>query len=180
MSARFDLALARDDLDGAAAVLDAWLPEPADHRAALELIIHRAALLAAQGSRGDALTTLADALMRAEPSARRLPFLQVPAAVSLLKSDVRLATRPFAASIVAAADAVADRADSHERLVEPLTNRERQVLALLPTRLTNAEMAASLYVSVNTLKTHVRHIYLKLDAVDRDHAVERAALLGIL
>ena len=179
-SARFDLALARSDLDGAEAVLDAWVPEPADHRASLELLIRRAALLAAQGSRGRALTVLADALLHAEPAARRLPFVQVPAAVSLLKSEVRLATRPFAASIVAAADAVADRAESHERLVEPLTNREREVLALLPTRLTNAEMAASLYVSVNTLKTHVRHIYLKLDAVDRDHAVERAALLGIL
>ena len=69
---------------------------------------------------------------------------------------------------------------SNERLIEPLTVREREVLALLPTRLTNEEMASSLYVSVNTLKTHVRHIYVKLDAVDRDHAVERAAQLGIL
>ena len=179
-SARFDLAFARDELDGAAAVLDGWEPEPADHRAALELLIRRAALLAAQSRRGAALTVLAEALMRAEPAARRLPFVQVPAAVSLLKSEVRLATRPFPASVVAAANAVAERAESHERLVEPLTDREREVLALLPTRLTNAEMAASLYVSVNTLKTHVRHIYLKLDAVDRDHAVERAALLGIL
>ena len=179
-SERFDLALARGDLEEAAAVLDAWVPEPAHPRAALESLIRRAVLLAAQGSRGEALATLADALMRAEPAAQRLPFVNVPAVVSLLKSDVRLATRPFAASIVATADAVADRAESHQRLVEPLTNRERDVLALLPTRLTNAEMAASLYVSVNTLKTHVRHIYLKLDAVDRDHAVERAARLGIL
>ena len=67
-----------------------------------------------------------------------------------------------------------------ERRSAPRVAFGGEVLALLPTRLTTAEMAASLYVSVNTLKTHVRHIYLKLDAVDRDHAVERAALLGIL
>ncbi|HUS43611.1 MAG TPA: LuxR C-terminal-related transcriptional regulator [Ilumatobacteraceae bacterium] len=50
----------------------------------------------------------------------------------------------------------------------------------MPTRLTNAEMASSLYVSVNTLETHVRHIYVKLDADGRDEAVERATQLGIL
>ncbi len=100
--------------------------------------------------------------------------------ISLLKSDVQLLSRPFVRSIVDRAHAVQDRGTSHERLIEPLTDREREVLNLLPTRLTNAEMAAQLYVSVNTLKTHVRHIYVKLNADGRDEAVERAAQLGIL
>lgn len=178
--ARFDLAFASGDLAAASAILDSWMPLPDSRRSALGLLIRRAAVLAAEGHRRDALRVLADALMRAEPGAIRGPFLEVPAAVSLLKSDVQLSSQPFAASIIAGASAVDGRDPSHDGLIDPLTDREREVLTLLPTRLTNAEMAASLYVSVNTLKTHVRHIYVKLDAIDRDHAVERAAQLGIL
>ncbi len=51
-------------------------------------------------------------------------------------------------------------------LSEPLTDRERELLAYLPTRLTNAELAARFFVSVNTIKTHMAHIYRKLDAAE--------------
>jgi ATP/maltotriose-dependent transcriptional regulator MalT len=78
-------------------------------------------------------------------------------------------------------------ARAHERfrpagddLAEPLTDRERELLAYLPTRLTNAELAAQFYVSVNTIKTHMAHIYRKLDAANRSAAVARAAELGLL
>ncbi len=179
-SARLDLALAAGDLADAAVVLDAWTPRPADRRATLGFLVRRAVLLAAEGSRRDALSVLGEALLRADPGAVRSPFLEVPGALSLLRSDVQLATQPFARSIIDGAQAVDGRVASNDRLIEPLTVREQEVLALLPTRRTNEEMASSLYVSVNTLKTHVRHIYVKLDAVDRDHAVERAAQLGLL
>ncbi len=179
-SARFDLALACGDLIGARAILDSWSPVDNDRRARLGLLVRHGALLAAEGKRRGALSVLHDAVLRAEPGALRSPFLAVPAAVSLLKSDATLAGQPFARSIVAGAHVAQGRGASHEQLIDPLTDREREVLTLLPTRLTNAEMAALLYVSVNTLKTHVRHIYVKLDADGRDHAVERAAQLGIL
>lgn len=65
-------------------------------------------------------------------------------------------------------------------LAEPLTDRERELLAYLPTRLTNAELAAQFYVSVNTIKTHMAHIYRKLDAANRSAAVARATELGLL
>ena len=179
-SARFDLALAGGNLVEARAVIDSWTPNLVDRRGALGLLVRRGALLAAEGQRRLALSVLDEAVLRAEPGALRAPFLEVPSVVSLLKSDVQLLTRPFARSIVDGAHAVQDRGASPDQLVEPLTDREREVLALLPTRLTNAEMAALLYVSINTLKTHVRHIYVKLNVDGRDEAVDRAAQLGIL
>ena len=63
-------------------------------------------------------------------------------------------------------------------LTEPLTDRERELLAYLPTRLTNAELAARFFVSVNTIKTHMAHIYRKLDAPNRSAAVSRATELA--
>ena len=67
----------------------------------------------------------------------------------------------FARSILQAA-AAETRSDTASELVEPLTDREREILDYLPTRLSNTEIAAHLYVSVNTLKSHLRHIYTKL------------------
>jgi LuxR family maltose regulon positive regulatory protein len=65
-------------------------------------------------------------------------------------------------------------------LVEPLTDRELEVLRLLRTDLTGPEMAAALVVSVNTIKTHIKHIYSKLNVHCRYEAVQRAAEIGLL
>jgi LuxR family maltose regulon positive regulatory protein len=65
-------------------------------------------------------------------------------------------------------------------LVEPLTERELQVLRLMATDLTSPEMAEALFVSTNTVRTHIQHIYQKLDAHSRHEAVLRAQELGIL
>lgn len=65
-------------------------------------------------------------------------------------------------------------------LIEPLTARELELLAYLPSRLTNAELAARCFVSLNTVKTHMAHIYRKLDASGRDSAIARARELGLL
>jgi LuxR family maltose regulon positive regulatory protein len=55
-----------------------------------------------------------------------------------------------------------------------------RVLRFLPTNLTAAEIASEIYVSVNTVKTHMRNIYIKLDAHSRGEAVEYARELGLL
>ena len=65
-------------------------------------------------------------------------------------------------------------------LVEQLSERELIVLGYLPSRLSNVEIAARLYVSVNTLKTHLKNIYRKLDVRSRGAAIERAESLGLL
>jgi LuxR family maltose regulon positive regulatory protein len=63
---------------------------------------------------------------------------------------------------------------------ERLTEREVTILALLPTALSQRELAGSLFVSPNTLKTHLRAIYRKLGAESRDDAVLRARSAGLL
>jgi ATP/maltotriose-dependent transcriptional regulator MalT len=65
-------------------------------------------------------------------------------------------------------------------LLDPLTARELEILAYLPTRFSNIEIARRFYVSVNTVKTHIAHIYRKLDVADRDAAIDRAKTLGML
>ena len=54
------------------------------------------------------------------------------------------------------------------------------MLEKLAERLTYAEMAAELYLSLNTVKTHLRRAYMKLGATSRSSAIKRATSLGIL
>jgi LuxR family maltose regulon positive regulatory protein len=57
---------------------------------------------------------------------------------------------------------------------EGLSEREIEVLRLLATELTGPEIAQRLYVSINTLRTHTKHIFTKLDVTTRRAAVRRA------
>ncbi|MEE4276352.1 MAG: LuxR C-terminal-related transcriptional regulator, partial [Thermoleophilia bacterium] len=66
------------------------------------------------------------------------------------------------------------------QMTQPLTAAEQRVLNLLPTRLTANQMATRLFVTTNTVKTHMRHLYAKLDVTTRDAAVERSRELGLL
>jgi LuxR family transcriptional regulator, maltose regulon positive regulatory protein len=63
---------------------------------------------------------------------------------------------------------------------EPLTDRELSVLRYLPTMMTNAEIAKELFVSVNTVKAHLKRIYKKLGVTSRRQAVHQARALGLL
>jgi LuxR family maltose regulon positive regulatory protein len=65
-------------------------------------------------------------------------------------------------------------------LAEPLTERELAVLRLLPTRLSNREIGRQLYVSINTVRTHIQAIYRKLGVATRAEAVDMARELGLL
>jgi LuxR family transcriptional regulator, maltose regulon positive regulatory protein len=65
-------------------------------------------------------------------------------------------------------------------LLEPLSERELAVLRFLPTMMSNAEIAVEMFVSVNTVKTHLKHVYRKLDVADRRDCVKRARELRLL
>ena len=65
-------------------------------------------------------------------------------------------------------------------ILEPLTEKEREVLGHLAELLTTDEIAGAMFVSVNTVRTHVRNILRKLDASRRNEAVRRARELGII
>jgi LuxR family transcriptional regulator, maltose regulon positive regulatory protein len=68
----------------------------------------------------------------------------------------------------------------HEHLPEPISQAEARVLRLLQTSLSAPEIARELYVSVNTVRTHMRHLYDKLGAHRRLEALDRARALGLL
>ena len=82
--------------------------------------------------------------------------------------------RDSAAAAPAAAPAPA------AELVEPLSEREQVVLRYLPSSLSAGEIADELYVSLNTVKTHIKSIYRKLDTNRRWDAVRRARQLQLL
>ena len=65
-------------------------------------------------------------------------------------------------------------------IVEQLSDREREVLRLASSMHSTEEIAASMYLSVNTVKTHLKSIFRKLGATRRGEAVRRAKKLGLI
>jgi LuxR family transcriptional regulator, maltose regulon positive regulatory protein len=63
---------------------------------------------------------------------------------------------------------------------QPLTERELDVLRYLPTRLSTIDIAVRLGISPNTVKTHLKNIYKKLDARSRNQAIVKAARLRMI
>jgi LuxR family transcriptional regulator, maltose regulon positive regulatory protein len=96
-------------------------------------------------------------------------------------------TRPLSPAARIHARVALERFDAHAPLdgstpapvlVEPLTEREEEVLGYLFHGLSNKAIARAMFVSVETVKTHLKHLYGKLGAADRKDAVARARELG--
>ena len=139
-------------------------------------------LIAAEHDRSAALQLLEDALLVAAPLGMRRPFLVEAAGLRTLLADRIEAGTAVAAFAV---DLLRRMSGQHDRplpasLVEALTEREQVVLRYLASTLSNAEIAAELYLSVNTVKTHQRMVYRKLGADGRRDAVRRAKQLRLL
>jgi LuxR family maltose regulon positive regulatory protein len=126
----------------------------------------QAALEIRAGERHRARTTVAAAVRLAEPEALRRPFLEAPKAVRRLLAEDAGRIRP--------------EAISGEELIQPLTAKEREVLAHLSELLTTEEIADAMFVSVNTVRTHVRSILRKLSVSRRNEAVRRARALSLI
>jgi LuxR family maltose regulon positive regulatory protein len=109
----------------------------------------------------------------------RRPFVSALPVRRLLERHLGRPTAygPLVAELL---DALAKDADLPLGLLEPLSERERAVLRLLPTLLSYPEIAGELFVSVNTVKTHVKSIYRKLDVTGRREAVARARGLRLI
>ena len=102
---------------------------------------------------------------------------------SLLRRRIAQGTahRSLAGALLAGLDDAAPApAATATLLLEPLSDRELTVLRFLPTMMSNAEIAAEMFVSVNTVKTHLKHVYRKLDVTDRRDCVRRARELRLL
>jgi LuxR family maltose regulon positive regulatory protein len=93
------------------------------------------------------------------------------------KTSQRL-TRVPSWSVITAAQLPVDEPARAE--IEQLSPSELRVLRYLPTNLSRPEIASELSVSLNTVNTHIRNIYAKLQAQDRSSAVQRAREMRLL
>jgi LuxR family maltose regulon positive regulatory protein len=165
-------------LESLAAPADAAHPAVAVERAVLAALAHQTA-----GDEAAALAALDEALSLAEPEGIRRPLVEAGSILrELLARHLRRSPshRWFAAELLRQLDGAGGNGVAPAELLEPLSPREAEVLRYLPTMMSNADIAAELFVSVNTVKTHVKSIYRKLDATRRPDAVRRARQLHLL
>ncbi len=156
---------------------------------AIEILGLQAMAAQAKGDRGLALAAIENALTLAEPE----DFVQIfvdegsPMAHLLYEALDRgmapeYVSRLLAAFPVAEPEPAAptDSQPQESDLIEPLSERELEVLQLVAEGLTNREVAARLFLSLNTVKGHTRNIYGKLSVHSRTQAIARSRALGIL
>lgn len=161
----------------------------------LELLIIQSAIFVALDDTTAALHSLRQALVLAEPEGYLRKFVDEGPVIhtlllTLRKTGVAANQEPalteYIDDILEAFGAAArperetHPVAQHEKLVEPLTERERDVLARLAQGLSNAEIADSLIVAVSTVRTHIKNIYGKLEVRNRVEAVSVARDLDLL
>ena len=161
---------------------EADLPEAARLSAGLA----DARLRYASGDSAGGWHALACALRLAEREQLRLPLMLERGWLEpVVRRDPRLAEthRRLLAPIFGYDQVPAPAAPRDEApvlVVEPLTERELEVLTHVSSMMNTAEVASEMYISVNTVKTHLRNIYRKLAAAHRNEAVRRARQLQLI
>jgi LuxR family transcriptional regulator, maltose regulon positive regulatory protein len=193
----------RSHLDAAVALAQTWLAAGNLQAARRALTAPRAAASAASDygrveallvearlsyradDRGRGYRALEQALRLAGAEQLRLPFIMERAWIRpVLRQDPRLAGA-YQALLKPAATGSAlipapPPADAAPLIVEQLSQREREVIQHMSDMMSTAEIAAEMYISVNTVKTHLKSIYRKLSAAHRREAVRRARQLHLV
>jgi LuxR family maltose regulon positive regulatory protein len=147
---------------------------------AIEALLLLALAHQADGDTAPAVSRIAEALTRAEPERYVRVFLGAGAPMTaLLKTAVRHGRAAQQAAAILAASATPARASVQPGLVDELSSRELDVLRLLRSELSGPEIAAELVVSLNTIRTHTKNIFMKLGVNNRRAAVRRADELGL-
>lgn len=165
------------------------------HGSVLEVRLLQALTQHASGDTAVALEALAGAVHEAPEveTYARLFLAEQPAVDALLRASSGLSDASSVTSVKAwwqrlvagepAAASVPETRSArplHGRLPDLLSDREAEVLRLLASELTGPEIARSLYVTLNTLRTHTKRIFAKLGVTSRAAAVHRARDLGLL
>jgi LuxR family maltose regulon positive regulatory protein len=180
------LALASDDPERA---LEAVAPVMAGAVASLharwtqaEALLLIAIAHDRMGDRRASEDALEGALARVEPESMILPFAFFPVRELLERHPRhRTAHATLLATILGfLGGAAPTRHADASGLDDPLSDAELRVLRYLPSNLSASEIANELFVSANTVRTHLRHIYTKLDTHTRGEAVARARELGLV
>jgi LuxR family maltose regulon positive regulatory protein len=174
-------ALALQDLDQARKALEAMpaLIETSGPLAQIEHHLIVALLSDATGESDDARVHIREAMTLGERHSLIEVFLNVGSMIAPLLAGSSGEQEELR-------DAILKRSrESFSRslpgaLTDPLTGRELEILSYLPSRLTNVELARQCYVSVNTIKTHMAHIFQKLGAANRNDAIAQARSIGLL
>lgn len=149
-------------------------------RSVIELVSLHALALERAGDRQSALGSLGRALALAEPEGYVRVFVdEGPPMARLLKQLAKVPPeQAYIRMLLTAFDG--RHRPREQRLVEPLSERELDVLRLLASELGGPDIARELFVSLNTLRTHTKNIYAKLGVRSRRAAVRRAAELSLL
>lgn len=188
--ARADLA--RGEVTGAkAATTDLIHRRDLSVRLRIDVWLLRASCALELGDESDAEAAVKLALKLAEPEHMRRPFIQAPAPLRrFIRGDKEIAIQhrwlgghdKSASNTARRLPALPSSSDprSNVAIVEPLSVKEQEVLGHLAALLTTEEIAMTMFVSVNTVKTHVRGILRKLAASRRNEAVRRARDLQLL
>jgi LuxR family transcriptional regulator, maltose regulon positive regulatory protein len=176
----------RPDLDDAVGLLDRLLAAAEDGQrtgTVIEVLLLQALARQAGGDAAAAVDALARAVLLAEPEGYVRLFADegppVAALLRLLAKDARV-PRGYVRRLLAASTGRPDGGGSGQPLVDPLSERELDVLRLLASDLDGPDIARELTVSLNTLRTHTKRIYAKLGVTSRRAAVQRARALRLL
>jgi len=148
----------------------------------IEILVLQSLALDAQDHTPVALTPLKRALELAEPEGYFRLFVDKGAPMlRLLRAAAGAGIRPEYVRRLSQALRQEEGAGADQQPVaEPLSERELHVLRLLATPLSGPEVARELHVSLNTMRTHTKHIFAKLEVTSRAAAVRRAEALGLI
>jgi LuxR family maltose regulon positive regulatory protein len=157
----------------------------------IEIEILKALAFQQQDNIHEAMHALERALSLAQPGGHVSIFTDEgePMARLVRHAAARGIRPPYVGQLLAALDAPAEGKDPRsvdrqhpdtQPLLEPISDRELEVLRLLGAGLSNPEIAEELIISVHTVRSHVKNIYGKLNAHKRWDAVQRARELGLL
>ncbi len=148
----------------------------------LEILLLQALAHAAQNDIPTALIPLKRALALAEPQGYVRRFVdEGPPMAALLQAALKEGiTVPYVTRLLAAFGEVGKKTAVPQPLIDPLSERELEILALIATGLKNKEVAAQLLISLNTVLYHTKNIYGKLGVNKRILAVAKARELGLL
>lgn len=179
LTARLRLASGRPDL--AMNVLNGCRREAAPTAVAIERAVLRARCHAVTGNRRAAEQALQEAVELARNERFTRVFRDEPALVTeILRGVVAGAPESHLGSLERPATAAAPSRERAGVVLEPLTKRERELLDFLPSHLSQYEIARKMYLSANTVKTHMKGLYRKLGATSRSEAVDAARSCGLL